>query len=111
MFSIPKRIEIVDRKKDIINIGGFHVFPNEIESVVAEHPAILECAVVGMIDTEGNEAIKLFVVRKDQQLTEPQLYQYLLRQLATYKLPQQIVFVESLPKSSIGKVLRRELKV
>lgn len=104
-------LRIVDRKKDIINIGGFHVFPNEIESVVAEHPAILECAVVGMIDTEGNEAIKLFVVRKDQQLTEPQLYQYLLRQLATYKLPQQIVFVDNLPKSSIGKVLRRELKV
>lgn len=104
-------LRIVDRKKDIINIGGFHVFPNEIESVVAEHPAILECAVVGMMDTQGNEAIKLFVVRKDQQLTEAQLYQYLLRQLATYKLPKQIVFVDNLPKSSIGKVLRRELKV
>ena len=104
-------LRIVDRKKDIINIGGFHVFPNEIESVVAEHPTILECAVVGMIDEQGNEAIKLFVVRKDQQLTEAQLYQYLLRQLASYKLPQQIVFVDNLPKSSIGKVLRRELKV
>lgn len=104
-------LRIVDRKKDIITIGGFNVYPNEIEAVVGQHPAIIECAAVGMIDTEGNEAIKLFVVRKDQQLTEPQLYQYLLRQLATYKLPQQIVFVESLPKSSIGKVLRRELKV
>ncbi|HNA19952.1 MAG TPA: AMP-binding protein, partial [Agitococcus sp.] len=104
-------LRIVDRKKDIITIGGFNVYPNEIEAVVGQHPAIIECAVVGMIDEQGNEAIKLFIVRKDAQLTENQLQDYLLGQLATYKLPQQIVFVESLPKSSIGKVLRRELKV
>ncbi|HNJ87057.1 MAG TPA: long-chain fatty acid--CoA ligase, partial [Agitococcus sp.] len=79
--------------------------------VVGQHPAIIECAAVGMIDEQGNEAIKLFIVRKDAQLTENQLQDYLLGQLATYKIPQQIVFVESLPKSSIGKVLRKELKV
>jgi len=79
--------------------------------LLVEHPAILECAVVGMIDEQGNEAIKLFVVRKDVQLTENQLQDYLLGQLATYKIPHQIVFVDNLPKSPIGKILKRELKV
>ena len=104
-------LRIVDRKKDIISINGFNVYPNEIETVLNEHPAILESAAVGMIDEQGNEAIKLFVVRKESTITELELFSYLSHQLAVYKIPQKIVFVESLPKSSIGKVLKRELKV
>jgi long-chain acyl-CoA synthetase len=101
---------IVDRKKDMIIVSGFNVFPNEIEAVVALHPGVLECAAVGVPDERAGEAVKLFVVRKDQGLTEAELMEYCRQQLTGYKRPKYIEFRDELPKSNIGKILRRALR-
>ena len=102
--------KIIDRKKDMILVSGFNVYPNEIEDVVAGHPGVLECAVVGAPDGASGEAVVLFVAKKDPSLTEQTLRQFLADKLTGYKRPKYIVFQQELPKTNVGKVLRRELR-
>lgn len=101
---------IVDRKKDMILVSGFNVYPNEIEGVVAQHPGVLECACIGVPDANSGEAVKLFVVRKDPTLTVDQLMDYCKEQFTAYKKPKYIEFRMELPKTNVGKILRRELR-
>ena len=101
---------IVDRKKDMILVSGFNVYPNEIEGVVAEHPGVLECACIGVPDEHSGEAVKLFVVRKDPSLTVEQLMAYCKEQFTAYKKPKYIEFRDDLPKTNVGKILRRQLR-
>ncbi|HET9024385.1 MAG TPA: AMP-binding protein, partial [Burkholderiaceae bacterium] len=102
--------KIVDRKKDMILVSGFNVYPNEVEGVVAAHPGVLECAVVGVPDDNSGEAVKLFVVKKDPALTEKELMEFCKEQLTGYKKPKYIEFRADLPKTNVGKILRRELR-
>jgi long-chain acyl-CoA synthetase len=101
---------IVDRKKDMILVSGFNVYPNEIEDIVARHPGVNEVAAVGIDDEHSGEVVKLFVVRKDPSLTEEALREYCRENLTGYKRPKQIEFRDSLPKTNVGKILRRELR-
>lgn len=101
---------IVDRKKDMILVAGFNVFPNEVEDVVASIPGVLECAVVGIRQGAMGEAVKLFVVREELAVTEAQIMEVCNRELTHYKRPTQIEFRESLPKNNVGKILRRVLR-
>jgi long-chain acyl-CoA synthetase len=101
---------IVDRKKDMILVSGFNVYPNEVEAVVSAHPGVLECACIGVPDQNSGEAVKLFVVRKDPNLTKEQLMDYCKEQLTAYKKPKYIEFRDDLPKTNVGKILRRELR-
>lgn len=101
---------IVDRKKDMILVSGFNVYPNEIEDVVANHPGVLEVAAVGVPDEHSGEVVKLFVVKKDPSLTEAALKQYCHDELTGYKRPKYIEFRTELPKSNVGKILRRKLR-
>ncbi len=103
-------IKIVDRKKDMILVSGFNVYPNEIENVVASCPGVLECAAVGVPDEKVGEAVKLFVVRSDPDLTEETIRNYCRENLTAYKNPKYVVFRDSLPKTNVGKILRRELR-
>jgi long-chain acyl-CoA synthetase len=103
-------IRIVDRKKDMILVSAFNVYPTEIEAVVASHPGVLECAAVGVPDEKTGEAVKLFVVRKDPTLAERDVAAFCAQQLTAYKRPKLIVFKDELPKSNVGKILRRELR-
>jgi len=103
-------VKIVDRKKDMILVSGFNVYPNEVEDVVAAHPGVLECACVGVPDEHSGEAVKLFVVRKDRSLTVEQLAHYCKEELTGYKRPKYIEFRDELPKTNVGKILRRELR-
>jgi long-chain acyl-CoA synthetase len=104
------QVKIVDRKKDMVLVSGFNVFPNEVEEVVAGHPGVLECAVVGVPDAASGEAVVLFVSKKDPSLTEQELMKYCSEQLTGYKKPKYIIFQQELPKTNVGKVLRRELR-
>src|SRR3989344_2650940 len=104
------QVKIVDRKKDMILVSGFNVYPNEVEQVVNLHPGVLECAAVGVADEKSGEAVKLFVVRKDSTLTEAQLKAYCHEQLTGYKCPKYVEFRNDLPKTNVGKILRRELR-
>ncbi|WP_285402043.1 AMP-binding protein [Luteibacter sp. ME-Dv--P-043b] len=101
---------IVDRKKDMILVSGFNVYPNEIEDIVARHPGVNEVAAVGIDDEHSGEVVKLFVVRKDPSLTEEALREYCRENLTGYKRPKQIEFRDALPKTNVGKILRRELR-
>jgi long-chain acyl-CoA synthetase len=101
---------IVDRKKDMILVSGFNVYPNEVEDVVMEHPGVLEVAAVGVADEHSGEVVKLFVVRKDPALSEEDLKEFCHDRLTGYKRPRQIEFRDELPKSNVGKILRRELR-
>jgi long-chain acyl-CoA synthetase len=101
---------IVDRKKDMILVSGFNVYPNEVEGVVAAHPGVLEVACVGVPDQNSGEAVKLYVVRKDPDLTAEALMEYCKQQLTGYKRPKYIEFRDTLPKTNVGKILRRELR-
>ena len=101
---------IVDRKKDMILVSGFNVFPTEIEQVVNLHPGVLECAAIGVPDERSGEAVKLFVVRKDSRLSEEVLAAYCVENFTAYKRPRLIEFRDELPKSNVGKILRRELR-
>ena len=101
---------IVDRKKDMILVSGFNVYPNEVEDAVMEHPGVLEVAAVGIPDEHSGEVVKLFVVRKDPNLTAEALKQFCHDQLTGYKRPKAIEFRDSLPKSNVGKILRRKLR-
>lgn len=102
--------KIVDRKKDMILVSGFNVYPNEIEDVVTTHPKVLEAAAVAMPSQSSGEAVKLFIVKRDLSLTEEEVEAYCKENLTGYKRPKQIVFKEDLPKSNVGKILRRELR-
>jgi long-chain acyl-CoA synthetase len=104
------QIKIVDRKKDMVLVSGFNVYPNEVEDVVASHPGVLECAVVGVPDAATGEAVVLYVARKDPALTERALLDYCAAQLTNYKRPKHVIFRQELPKTNVGKVLRRELR-
>ncbi|MEY2838411.1 MAG: hypothetical protein RJB60_710, partial [Pseudomonadota bacterium] len=103
-------VKIVDRKKDMILVSGFNVYPNEVEQVVNLHPGVVECAAVGVPDAKSGEAVKLYVVRKDATLSEEQLKAYCHEQLTGYKCPKFIEFRVDLPKTNVGKILRRELR-
>ena len=103
-------IKIVDRKKDMILVSGFNVYPNEIEAVVVMHPGVLECAAVGLPDAKSGEAVKLFVVKKDESLTAESVMQHCREHLTGYKCPRDIEFRKDLPKTNVGKILRRELR-
>jgi long-chain acyl-CoA synthetase len=104
-------LKIVDRKKDMIIVSGFKVFPNEVEAIATDCPGVLECACIGVADEKTGEAVKLFVVRAPNgTLTTAKVAEFCYKELASYKVPKQVVFVEALPKSSVGKILRRELR-
>jgi long-chain acyl-CoA synthetase len=102
--------KIVDRKKDMILVSGFNVYPNEIEEVIASHPGVLECAVIGVTDARSGEAVKAFVVKKDPNVTAEDIIKFCGTQLTNYKVPKQIEFRTGLPKTNVGKILRRELR-
>ncbi len=103
-------VKIVDRKKDMILVSGFNVYPNEIEAVVVMHPGVLECAAVGVPDQKSGEAVKLYIVKKDEALTAEALIKHCREHLTGYKCPRDIEFRKELPKSNVGKILRRELR-
>jgi long-chain acyl-CoA synthetase len=103
-------VKIVDRKKDMVLVSGFNVYPNEIEGVVAMHPGVLEVACIGVPDANSGEVVKLFVVRKDPSLTVEQLMDFCKEQFTGYKRPKYIEFRDELPKTNVGKILRRELR-
>ncbi len=102
--------KIVDRKKDMILVSGFNVYPNEVEGVVAECPGVLEVAAVGVPDTHSGEVVKLFVVKKDPGLTEADVIEFCKERLTGYKRPKYVEFRTELPKTNVGKILRRELR-
>jgi long-chain acyl-CoA synthetase len=101
---------IVDRKKDMVLVSGFNVYPNEVEAVIAVHPGVLECAVIGVPDEKSGEAVKLFVVKKDSALTESDVRRHCEENLTAYKCPKHIEFRQELPKTNVGKILRRALR-
>jgi len=104
-------IRIIDRKKDMIIVSGFKVFPNEIESVVSEHPAVLECGSIGVPDERSGQAVKIFVVtREHSSITIEALREHCRQRLTPYKVPKHVEFRASLPKTNVGKILRRELE-
>ncbi|MCY1238965.1 Long-chain-fatty-acid--CoA ligase [compost metagenome] len=102
--------KIVDRKKDMILVSGFNVYPNEVEGVVAECPGVLEVAAVGVPDTHSGEVVKLFVVKQDPALTEADVIEFCKERLTGYKRPKYVEFRTELPKTNVGKILRRELR-
>lgn len=102
--------KIVDRKKDMILVSGFNVYPNEIEDVASKHPGILECAAVGVPDEHSGEAVKLYVVKRDENLTVESVKDFCKEQLTNYKRPKHVEFRKDLPKTNVGKILRRELR-
>jgi long-chain acyl-CoA synthetase len=102
--------KIVDRKKDMILVSGFNVYPNEIEDVLASHPKVFECAAVGIPDEKSGEAVKVFIVKKDESLTVEELKEFCKENLTGYKTPRQYEFRTELPKSNVGKILRKELR-
>ena len=102
--------KIVDRKKDMILVSGFNVYPNEIEAVVALCPGVLECACIGVPDDKSGEAVKVFIVRKDPGLNEAAVRAYCQKDLTGYKVPRHVAFIEALPKSNVGKILRKDLR-
>jgi len=102
--------KIVDRKKDMIKVSGFNVYPNEIENVLAGHPKVLEVAAIGISDTKSGEVIKAFIVKRDQSLTEDELKKFCRENLTNYKVPKYFEFRNELPKTNVGKILRRVLK-
>ena len=102
--------KIVDRKKDMIKVSGFNVFPNEIENVIASNPKVMEVAAIGIPNERSGEAIKVYVVKKDQSLTEEELIDFCHQSLTNYKIPRFVEFISEVPKSNVGKILRRELR-
>jgi len=103
-------LRIVDRKKDMILVSGFNVFPNEIEDVLGQHPKVLEAAAIGVPDEKSGEVVKVFIVKSDKSLKEAEVIEYCRENLTGYKVPKQIEFRDDLPKSNVGKILRRELR-
>ena len=103
-------LTIVDRKKDMVIVSGFNVYPSEIEAIVAEHPGVHECAAIGIPDEHSGEAVKLFVVKKQEELAADELIQWCRDQLTGHKVPRQVEFRDALPKTNVGKILRRGLR-
>jgi long-chain acyl-CoA synthetase len=103
-------IRIVDRKKDMVLVSGFNVYPTEVESVLYGHPDVVECAVIGIPDEKCGEAVKAFVVSRNPELSEEELRSHCRDELTAYKIPREVAFVDALPKSAVGKILRRELR-
>ena len=104
-------VKLVDRKKDMILVSGFNVYPNEIEDVAMSHPDVLEAAAIGMPDERSGERVRLVVVRKSGSLTAEALIEHCRKQLSGYKVPREVVFRdEPLPKTNVGKILRRAIK-
>jgi long-chain acyl-CoA synthetase len=103
-------VRIVDRLKDMILVSGFNVYPNEVEDVLMTHPDIKECAVIGVQDPQSTERVKACVVRKRETLTEEEIIQHCRQSLAAYKVPRLVQFYAELPKTNVGKILRRELR-
>ena len=103
-------LKILDRKKDMINVSGFKVFPNEVEDVIVQHPGVLEAAVIGVADPHTGQSVKLFVVKRDPAVSEAELTAFARERLAAYKVPKMIVFVDGLPKSNVGKIIRKDLR-
>jgi long-chain acyl-CoA synthetase len=102
--------KIVDRKKDMILVSGFNVYPNEVEEVAVGHPGVLEAAAIGIPDEHSGEAVKLFVVKRDPNLTEKDVKDWCAKGLTNYKRPRHVEFRKDLPKTNVGKILRRELR-
>ncbi|HML07580.1 MAG TPA: AMP-binding protein [Xanthobacteraceae bacterium] len=103
-------LKILDRKKDMINVSGFKVFPNEVEDVIGQHPGVLEAAAIGVADEHTGQTVKLFVIKRDPTVTEGEIRHFARERLAAYKVPKVMVFVDALPKSNVGKIIRKELK-
>ena len=101
---------IVDRKKDMILVSGFNVYPNDIEEVVSAHPKVLEVAAIGIPSEKSGEVVKLYVSKKDKSLTVKELTQYCRENLTNYKVPKEIEFIKEMPKTNVGKILRRALR-
>ncbi len=110
MMSEDGFFRIVDRKKDMILVSGFNVYPNEVEDVIAAHPKVMECAAVGIPSDKSGEVVKIFVVKKDKSLTKEEVITYARESLTGYKIPKEVEFREDLPKSNVGKILRRHLR-
>jgi long-chain acyl-CoA synthetase len=110
-FDAQGFLKIVDRKKDMVIVSGFNVYPNEVEAIATGCPEVVECACVGVPDEKTGEAVKLFVVKAtNATLGEAELIAHCREQLTAYKVPRIVRFVEALPKSTVGKILRRELR-
>ncbi|MDG1034893.1 MAG: AMP-binding protein, partial [Luminiphilus sp.] len=103
-------LKIVDRIKDMIIVSGFNVYPNELEDVCAKHSGVLECAAVGVPSETTGEGIRMYVVKSDSALTEDDIIAYMREQVTGYKVPKSVVFRDELPKTNVGKILRRELR-
>ncbi|MDL2408127.1 long-chain-fatty-acid--CoA ligase [Rhizobium calliandrae] len=103
-------VRLVDRKKDMITVSGFKVYPSEVEAVASDHPGVFECAAIGVPDARSGEIVKLFVVKKDSSLTEAELLAHCRTELTPYKVPKSVEFRTELPKTNVGKILRRELR-
>ena len=110
VMDIQGGVRIVDRKKDMITVSGFKVFPNEVEDVAMSHGGLRECALVGVPDEHSGEVGKMYAVRKKPELTETDLRAFLATKLASYKVPKHIEFRDELPKTNVGKILRRALR-
>ena len=110
IMEVDGYFKIVDRKKDMIKVSGFNVYPNEIENVLASHPKVLEVAAIGLPDAKSGEVIKAFIVKKDQSLSEDELKAFCHTNLTNYKVPKYFEFRTELPKTNVGKILRRALK-
>ena len=102
--------KIVDRKKDMILVSGFNVYPNEVEEIVSSHPKVFESAAIGVADEKSGEIVKIFVVKKDESLTEDELKGFCKENLTGYKVPRLYEFRADLPKSNVGKILRKDLR-
>jgi long-chain acyl-CoA synthetase len=103
-------VKIIDRKKDMILVSGFNVYPNEVEEVLSQIAGVLECAVIGINDEHSGSSVKAFIVKRDPALTEKEVSHYCESNLTNYKRPKTIQFVETLPKSNVGKILRKDLR-
>ena len=103
-------VYLVDRKKDMICVSGFNVFPSEVEEVVAMHPGVLEVGAIGVVDDRSGEAVKIVVVKKSPGLTRESLQEHCQQHLTRFKCPRYVEFADDLPKSNVGKILRRELR-
>jgi long-chain acyl-CoA synthetase len=102
--------KIVDRKKDMILVSGFNVYPNEIEDIIAAHPKVLEVAVIGQNDEHSGEVVKAVIVKKDESLTAEEIIAFCKKDLVNYKVPKHVEFRKELPKTNVGKILRRALR-
>jgi long-chain acyl-CoA synthetase len=109
VFDSDGFLRLLDRKKDMINVSGFKAYPNEVEDVAAQCPGVLEAAAIGVPDARTGQTVKLFVIKRDPALTEDDLIKFMRVRLAAYKVPTIVAFVRTLPKSNIGKILRKEL--